>query len=44
MDHFDKYPLMTEKWSDFQLFKQVFILFLSSEHLTENGLRKIVAI
>ena len=40
IDHFDKYPLITEKWSDFQLLKQAFILFEGQEHLTLDGLKK----
>ena len=43
-NHFEKYPLITEKWPDYELFKQVFDLILKKEHLTIQGLRKIVAI
>lgn len=42
--HFDNYPLLTHKWSDFQLFKQAVVLVLNKEHLTEQGFRKLVAI
>ena len=44
IDHFDKYPLITQKWTDFELWKQVFYLMKRGEHLTLDGLRKIVAI
>ena len=44
IDHFDKYPLISQKYSDYLLFKQVVYMMLSKEHLTEEGLRKIVAI
>ena len=42
--HFDKFSLITKKKIDFELFKQVFNIVLNKEHLTEEGLRKIVAI
>lgn len=42
--HFNKYPLITEKWVDFELFKQVLELMSNKEHLTEEGLLKIVNI
>ena len=42
IDHFDKYPLITSKWSDFELFKQVVDLINRKEHLTFEGLQQIV--
>ena len=44
IDHFDKYPLITQKFADYKLFKEAFNLILNKEHLTINGLRKIVSI
>lgn len=44
IDHFDKYPLISQKFSDYQLFKQAYLLWLNKEHLTPEGLSKIVAI
>jgi hypothetical protein len=44
IDHFEKYPLLTQKWADFKLFKQVVELMSRKEHLTIEGLDKIVAI
>ena len=44
VDHFCKYPLITEKYSDWKLFKKAFNLVQRSEHLTYEGLREIVAI
>ena len=44
LDHFDKYPLKTDKLADYKLFKEVFNLILAKQHLTIDGLRKIVAI
>ena len=44
INHFDKYPLITNKWADYQLFKQIFQIIQRKEHLTFVGLRKIVGI
>lgn len=41
--HFQKFPLITDKFSDFILFLEVYNIIISKEHLTETGLRKIVA-
>jgi hypothetical protein len=42
--HFDSYPLITQKWSDYQLFKQTFMLIKNKEHLTIEGLKKIISL
>jgi hypothetical protein len=42
--HFDKYPLITQKRADFLLLKSVVELINRKEHLTEDGLRKIIGI
>jgi hypothetical protein len=42
--HFDKYPLLTQKRADFLLFKLILEMINRGEHLTSEGLRKIVAI
>jgi len=44
IDHFEKYPLITQKQADYEIFKQVFYLISRKEHLTLPGLQKIVAI
>lgn len=44
VDHFNNFPLITEKWSDFQLFKAAFELVKSKRHLTLEGLIDIVSI
>lgn len=36
-NHFDRYPLITQKWSDYQLFRQAFNLVKNKNHLTEEG-------
>jgi hypothetical protein len=40
--HFDKYSLITQKQSDFLLFKEIVYLMLNKEHLNKNGLLKIL--
>jgi hypothetical protein len=42
--HFDKYPLITFKLADYLLFKEVVGMIQLKEHLTKDGLDKIVAI
>jgi thioredoxin-related protein len=42
--HFDKYPLITQKYADYLLFKEVIAIMERKEHLTLEGLNKIVAI
>lgn len=42
-EHFNKYPLLTQKRADFELYKQVVDLMNRKEHLTKEGLNKIVA-
>jgi len=44
IDHFNKYPLLTEKCADFELFKQIVEIVSRKEHLSEEGLQKIVNI
>lgn len=42
--HFRKYPLITQKRADYLLFKQAFDLIKCKQHLTIEGLLKIVSI
>ena len=42
--HFNNYPLITQKYSDYVLFKQIVLLMLNKEHITYLGLQKIVNI
>ena len=44
INHFDKYPLLSQKLKDYVLFKQAFCLIKNKEHLTDEGVRKIVNI
>lgn len=42
--HFDKYPLLTKKRIDFLLLKKIIELMNKKEHLTKEGLEKIVSL
>lgn len=44
INHFDKYPLLTQKFADYLLFKQSVHLIESKSHLTMEGLLKLVSI
>jgi hypothetical protein len=42
--HFNQHPLITQKQVDFELFKQVVEICAKKEHLTMEGLQKIINI
>jgi hypothetical protein len=44
VEHFDKYPLKTLKHADYVLFKQAINLIINKEHLSLEGLLKLVSI
>lgn len=44
INHFDKYPLVTQKLADYLLFKQAFNLIKDKKHFTEEGLQELVNI
>ena len=44
INHFDNYSLITQKLSDFLIFKQCFNLIKQKEHLTEKGLLEILSL
>ena len=44
INHFHKFPLITKKRADFELLKRVYIKMKRKEHLTLEGLHKIVAL
>lgn len=43
IDHFERYPLMTSKYSDYKLFGQALQLIQRKEHLTPAGLQEILS-
>jgi hypothetical protein len=44
IDHFDKYPLVSAKVADYILFKKAFYIIKLQEHLTEEGLLRLILI
>src|SRR5689334_15650961 len=42
--HFDKYPLLSQKWADYTLFKDGFTLIKNKEHLNRKGFIKVICI
>jgi hypothetical protein len=44
LPHFDQYPLITKKLADYLLFREVVMLMKDREHLTAEGLQKIINI
>ena len=44
INHLDDYPLITKKRSDYELFKLAINLIENKEHLTPEGLEKLVSI
>ena len=42
LPHFNKYPLISQKYGDFIIFKNIVELINKSEHLNKDGLIKIV--
>lgn len=43
LNHFDKYPLVTQKKEDYMLFRRVFGLIEFKDHLTEEGFLTLLA-
>jgi hypothetical protein len=44
LSHFEKYPLISQKWADYELFKLAISLLKNKEHLTKNGFNQILSI
>ena len=44
VDHFNKYPLISAKLSDFLLFERCYNLIMQKQHLTQAGLEQIVSL
>ena len=42
--HFLKYPLLTQKWSDFELFRQILFIMSQGNHYTEEGFLKVLGL
>ncbi len=44
IDHFKLYPLITQKYADFLLFKKAFDIINDKKHLTIEGLHEFISI
>ena len=44
LPHFDKYPLITQKRTDYELFKRILLLMDKKEHLSKSGFEEIISI
>lgn len=44
IEHFDKFPFISEKLGDYLLFKQAFEIYSKKLHLSKEGIEKLVAI
>jgi hypothetical protein len=44
IDHFDNYPLISQKLNDFLIFKKCYSLIEKGDHLTKDGLLKLVSL
>jgi hypothetical protein len=44
INHFDKYPLITQKLKDYLIFKQCFDIIKQGNHLTDRGLLEIIGL
>jgi LAGLIDADG endonuclease len=44
IDHFNLYPLKTQKYADFLLFKKAFYIINDKKHLTIEGLQELISI
>ena len=44
LNHFGKFTLISHKYGDYSLFKQAYEFLINRQHLTSEGLRKIISI
>jgi hypothetical protein len=44
IDHFNKFPLITQKYSDFKLFEMAFLAMKMKKHFTLDGLTYIASL
>lgn len=44
LNHFDRYPLITQKHADYLLFRDAVKIMINKQHLTSEGLHQIVSI
>lgn len=44
INHFDNFSLKTKKLIDYKLFKLAFEIIINKEHLTKEGIKKLLSI
>lgn len=44
ISHFNKFPLLTQKYKDYELFKKAYTIIVNKEHLTIEGIHKLISI
>jgi hypothetical protein len=44
VDYFDRQSLLSQKYADYLLFKEAYLLISNKEHLTRKGLEKLVSL
>ena len=44
LPHFDKYPLITQKFADYILFKEIIVIMSQKKHLIKQGLQALINI
>ena len=43
--HFEAYPLLTHKWSDFELFRQILLIItVDKNHYTKEGFSRVLSL
>ena len=42
--HFDKYPLLTKKQADYEIFKHIVRIMYNKQHLSTEGLNKVISL
>ena len=44
IEHLEKYPLISKKKADYELFKEAYKLVIRKEHLNKEGIKQIVSL
>jgi len=44
IDYFDRRSLISQKFADYLLFKEAYLLMINKEHLTKEGLNTLVSL
>jgi LAGLIDADG endonuclease len=44
VEHFNSFPLKTQKLADYKFFKEAYMLIINKEHMTPGGIEKLIAL